>query len=129
MNCTKTRRQLDMYMDSELSVPENMEVLEHLNLCRTCQDVFQIVRDYIACVLPSELLKMPASSQAAIADAATDVAGAAVTLRRDELQFRGDDETAALLQQMSQTLTAASSRLAHLDGAAVEVETASGAAD
>ena len=42
MNCTKTRRQLDMYMDSELSVPENMEVLEHLNLCRTCQDVFQI---------------------------------------------------------------------------------------
>ena len=79
-------------------------------VARTRQDVFQIVRDYIACVLPSELLKMPASSQAAIADAATDVAGAAVTLRRDELQFRGDDETAALLQEMSQTLTAASTR-------------------
>jgi anti-sigma factor RsiW len=42
MNCTKTLRRLDMYMDSELSVPENMEVLEHLNLCRSCQDVFQV---------------------------------------------------------------------------------------
>src|ERR1043165_2349789 len=42
MNCTKARRQLDMYMDSELSVPENMEVLEHLNLCRACQEVFQV---------------------------------------------------------------------------------------
>jgi anti-sigma factor RsiW len=31
-----------MYMDSELSVPENMEVLEHLNLCRSCQEVFQV---------------------------------------------------------------------------------------
>jgi anti-sigma factor RsiW len=42
MNCTKARRQLDMYMDSELSVPENMEVLEHLNLCRACQEVFEV---------------------------------------------------------------------------------------
>jgi anti-sigma factor RsiW len=31
-----------MYMDSELSVPENMEVLEHLNLCPACQEVFQV---------------------------------------------------------------------------------------
>ncbi len=42
MNCTKTLRRLDMYMDSELSVPENMEVLEHLNLCRACQEVFHV---------------------------------------------------------------------------------------
>jgi anti-sigma factor RsiW len=42
MNCTKTLRRLDMYMDSELSVPENMEVLEHLNLCQSCQEVFQV---------------------------------------------------------------------------------------
>src|SRR5262249_8960082 len=39
-----------MYMDSELSVPENMEVLEHLNLCRACQEVFQVeekLRDFL----------------------------------------------------------------------------------
>lgn len=41
MNCIKARRRLDMYMDNELSLPENMEILEHLNLCRTCKDVYQ----------------------------------------------------------------------------------------
>src|SRR4051812_45734875 len=79
-------------------------------------DVLQLVRDYIACVLPSELLKMPSSSQAAIADAALDVAGAAVTLTRDELQFKGDEDTAALLHEMSQTFTAACARVSYLDG-------------
>jgi anti-sigma factor RsiW len=56
MNCTKARRQLDMYMDSELSVPENMEVLEHLNLCRACQDVFQ-VEEKLRDVLKVELAR------------------------------------------------------------------------
>jgi anti-sigma factor RsiW len=56
MNCTKARRQLDMYMDSELSVPENMEVLEHLNLCRACQEVFQ-VEEKLRDVLKVELAR------------------------------------------------------------------------
>ena len=82
---------------------------------KTRQEVMQVMREYIACVLPSELLKLPISSQRAIADAATDVAGAAVTLRRDELRFSGDEETSALMNEMSQTFTAASARIAHLD--------------
>ena len=82
---------------------------------KTRQEVMQVVRDYIACVLPSELLKLPATSQAALADAPADVAGAAVTLRRDELRFSGDEESAALMNEMTQTFTAASARIAHLD--------------
>jgi len=82
---------------------------------KTRQEVMQVVRDYIACLLPSELLKLPMTSQAALADAPADVAGAAVTLRRDELRFSGDEETAALMHEMTQTFTAASARVAHLE--------------
>jgi len=82
---------------------------------KTRQEVVQVMREYIACVLPSELLKLPQTSQAALADAAYDIAGAAVTLRRDELRFSGDEETAALMNEMTQTFTAASARIAHLD--------------
>jgi hypothetical protein len=85
----------------------------------TAQDVAQVVREYVACVLPSELSKLPQSSQSAVADAAADLAGAAVTLLRDELRFSGDPETAALMREMTQTFTAASARLAHLDSRAV----------
>lgn len=94
-----------------------------IQVARSRQDVVQLVRDYIACVLPSELLKMPATSQNAIADAASDIAGAALTLTRDELQFRGDEETAALMHEMSQTLSAASARLSHVEGTASDVMT------
>jgi len=81
----------------------------------TRQEVAQVVRDYIACVLPSELSKLPATSQAALAEAPADIAGAAVTLLRDELRFSGDSETAALMHEMAQTFNAASARIAHLD--------------
>ena len=81
----------------------------------TVHEVALVVRDYVACVLPSELSKLPHSSQVAVADAAADIAGAAVTLLRDELRFSGDPETAALMHEMTQTFTAASARLAHLD--------------
>ena len=89
-------------------------------MAKSRQEVMDVVRDYLACVLPSEMLKMPASSQRAVADAAADLAGAALTLRRDELQFRGDEETASLMSEMSQTFTAASARLSRLDDAAAE---------
>ena len=82
---------------------------------KTRQEVMQVMRDYIACVLPSELLKLPVTSQNALADTPTDIAGVAVTLRRDELRFSGDEETAALMNEMTQTFTAASARIAHLD--------------
>ena len=85
----------------------------------TRQEVLQVVRDYVACVLPSEMSKLPESSQAAVADAANDIAGAAVTLLRDELRFSGEDETAALMHEMTQTFTAASARLAQIDSLAI----------
>ena len=82
---------------------------------RTREEVAHVVRDYVACVLPSEILKLPQASQVAVADAATDIAGAAVTLLRDELGFTGDEDTGALMREMVQTFTAASARVAHLE--------------
>ncbi len=40
MKCHEAKRQLDLFMDGELSVPDNMKVLEHLNLCRPCAVVY-----------------------------------------------------------------------------------------
>jgi len=88
----------------------------------TRQEVLQVVGDYIACVLPSELAKLPQTSQSAIADATSDIAGAAVTLLRDELRFAGDDDTKELMHEMTQTFTAASARIAHLESPVVAVD-------
>lgn len=41
MKCHESKRHLDLFMDGELSVPENLKVLEHLNLCRPCADVYE----------------------------------------------------------------------------------------
>jgi putative zinc finger protein len=41
MKCHEAKRHLDLFMDGELSVPENLKVLEHLNLCRPCSSVYE----------------------------------------------------------------------------------------
>ncbi len=41
MKCHESKRHLDLFMDGELSVQENLKVLEHLNLCRSCVDVYE----------------------------------------------------------------------------------------
>ena len=81
----------------------------------TRQEVLLVIGQYIACILPSELSKLPPTSQVAVKDATTDIAGAAVTLLRDELRFSGDEETAALMREMTQTFTTASARVAHFE--------------
>jgi len=40
MKCHEAKRHLDLFMDGELSVPENMKALEHLNLCRPCATIY-----------------------------------------------------------------------------------------
>jgi anti-sigma factor (TIGR02949 family) len=50
MKCHEARRQLDLFLDGELSVQENMKVLEHLNLCRPCSGVYEgekLVREHL----------------------------------------------------------------------------------
>lgn len=41
MKCHEVRRALDPFMDGELSVPENLAVLAHLNLCAGCASAFE----------------------------------------------------------------------------------------
>ena len=40
MKCHEAKRHLDLFMDGELSVQENMKILEHLNLCRGCSEIY-----------------------------------------------------------------------------------------
>lgn len=41
MKCHEVRRYLDLFMDSEMSVPEIIRVLEHLGLCRDCDQIYK----------------------------------------------------------------------------------------
>jgi anti-sigma factor (TIGR02949 family) len=41
MKCHDANHHLDLFMDGELSVPENLKVLEHLNLCRSCAGLYE----------------------------------------------------------------------------------------
>ena len=41
MKCHEARRLLDVFHDGELSVSENMKILEHLNLCVPCAEVYE----------------------------------------------------------------------------------------
>ena len=41
MKCHDAKHHLDLFMDGELSVPENLKVLEHLNLCRSCAGLYE----------------------------------------------------------------------------------------
>ena len=41
MKCHEAKRRLDPFMDGELALPENLGVLEHLNLCAACAAVFE----------------------------------------------------------------------------------------
>ena len=41
MKCHDAKHHLDLFMDGELSVPENLKVLEHLNLCRACASAYE----------------------------------------------------------------------------------------
>lgn len=41
MKCHEAKRRLDPYLDGELTVAENLQVLEHLQLCVACQDAFE----------------------------------------------------------------------------------------
>ena len=84
-------------------------------LAQSRQEIDVAIRDYVASLLPSEISKLPESSQAAVAEACIDVTGAALVLRRDELGFRGDPETTELMQEMTQTFSAASARIASLE--------------
>ena len=41
MKCHESKRRLDPFLDGELTVAENLQVLEHLQLCAACRDVFE----------------------------------------------------------------------------------------
>jgi hypothetical protein len=41
MKCPEVRRQLFLFLDNELEVKENLEILTHLDLCQQCSEYFE----------------------------------------------------------------------------------------
>jgi predicted anti-sigma-YlaC factor YlaD len=41
MKCPEVRRHLFLFLDNELKVKENLEILTHLDLCPQCSEYFE----------------------------------------------------------------------------------------
>jgi hypothetical protein len=83
MMCHEAKRQLDLFMDGELTVADNMKVLEHLNLCRPCSGVYEgekALRGALKAQLGSE--KAPASVYEKLSRAASPAADVVELPRR-----------------------------------------------
>ncbi len=53
MNCKETRKFLSAFMDNELDVRTNVEILEHLEMCQACAARLEGLRDLHAAVASS----------------------------------------------------------------------------
>ena len=80
--------------------------------------VAQIMRDYVAGILASDLAQLPMGCQEVLEKPTADIQGAAVTLLHAELSYSGPPEVAAVLHEIAHTYSAASVRLGQLHGRA-----------
>ena len=78
--------------------------------------VQKVIRQYVDCILPSEVAKLPVSCQEVLQAPEGDIATSAVSLLQEELRFDGSEESAALLHEIAHTFVAASSRLTQMQG-------------
>ena len=80
--------------------------------------VGQIMSEYVAGILASDLSQLPMGCQAVLERPAADIQGAAVTLLQAELSYSGPPEVGAVLHEIAHTFSAASVRLGQLHGRA-----------
>jgi len=78
--------------------------------------VEKVIRQYVDCILPSEVAKLPLVCQEVLQAPDVDIATSAVSLLHEELRFDGTEESAALLHEIAHTFVAASSRLTQMQG-------------
>jgi anti-sigma factor RsiW len=75
MNCNQTRKYLSAFLDSELDVRTNIEVLEHVEICRDCArklDRQRTLRDAVSGYIAS--VEAPASLRARVKGALAEAA-------------------------------------------------------
>ena len=76
---------------------------------QTVNEVIRVMRDYIATLAPDDIGALPGACQEALQ--VDDIAGSALILLREELQFRGSPSIGALLHEVAHTYVAASNRI------------------
>src|SRR5689334_22340158 len=78
--------------------------------------VQKVIRQYVDCILPSEVAKLPLACQEVLQAPDVDIATSAVSLLQAELRFDGSEESGALLHEIAHTFVAASTRLTQMQG-------------
>ena len=76
--------------------------------------VLALVRRYLGTLAEDEVARLPANCRPTLPSTRDEVGSWAVTLARAEMNFRGEAETAALMQQMAVVFSEASQRFAQL---------------
>ena len=76
--------------------------------------VLALVRRYLGTLAEGEVARLPANCRPTLPSSRDEVGSWAVTLARAEMNFRGEAETAALMQQMAVVFSEASQRFAQL---------------
>ena len=81
-----------------------------LNATRTVAGVRSVMREYLDAIGKDVLSELPERFLRQID--VEDIPGCAIALIREELQFTGDQEAAAVLHEVAHTFVAASNRIA-----------------
>jgi hypothetical protein len=87
------------------------------SLIQTAPDetaVLGLVRRYLGTLSDGEVSRLPATCRPTLPSTREEIASWAVTVTRTEMGFRGDAETAGLLQQLAVVFAEASQRFAQL---------------
>ena len=85
-----------------------------IQLAPDAATVDTIIAEYIQCIAPAEMARLPAKCRAALAVSPPDMQVSAVVLLQEELGYSGDGEIAALLHEIAHTFAAASIRLGQI---------------
>lgn len=78
------------------------------------ESVIGLVRRYLGTLSEAEVKRLPAGCRPTLPSGREEVASWAVTMMRAEMGYKGDTDTASLLQQMAVVFSEASTRFAQL---------------
>ena len=87
-----------------------------IQTAQTRDDVCNVLTEYARCLPPGEVQALPMPFCRALQDPTANVHSDALDLLQRELQYNGDDTVRALMHEISLSFTAASIRLAQLEG-------------
>ena len=85
-----------------------------IQLAPDANTISALIAEYLQCIAPSEMARLPAKCQAVLTASPPDIQDSALVLLQDELAYSGDAETAALLHEIAHTFAAASIRLGQI---------------